>query len=192
MSDNIPENIPEQIPEPSPEAIPEAAASSSEEVVSAENLAQLQPEVPMPSEVPLQPEVPVEAPGIDPDRGISSARSVFIAVAGWIIPGLGHLVQRRIGRAMAGIIAVGTMAMIGLWMRGNIFPARSDDAFGLLGFIADAGSGIFYFLAHTIEKNGPDVSRAAGDYGTRLIATAGVLNMLFVLDALEISRGHKN
>jgi hypothetical protein len=47
-------------------------------------------------------------------------------------------------------------------------------------------------LAHTIEKTGPDVSRAAGDYGTRLIATAGVLNMLFVLDALEISRGHKN
>jgi hypothetical protein len=180
MSDNIPENIPEQIPEPSPEAIPEAARLSSGEIAPAEQTA------------PVQQVVPIEAAGIDPDRGSSLARSVFIAVAGWIIPGLGHLVQRRIGRAMAGIIAVGTMAMIGLWMRGNIFPARSDDAFGLLGFIADAGSGIFYFLAHTIEKNGPDVSRAAGDYGTRLIATAGVLNMLFVLDALEISRGHKN
>jgi hypothetical protein len=180
MSDNIPENIPEQIPEPSPEAIPEAAPLSSEQLAPAEQIAS------------VQQVVPVEAAGIDPDRGSSSARSVFIAIAGWIIPGLGHLVQRRIGRAMAGIIAVGTMAMVGLWMRGNIFPAHSDDAFGLLGFIADAGSGIFYFLAHTIEKNGPDVSRAAGDYGTRLIATAGVLNMLFVLDALEISRGHKN
>jgi hypothetical protein len=180
MSDNIPENIPEQIPEPSPEAIPEAAPLSSEQLAPAEQIAS------------VQQVVPVEAAGIDPDRGSSSARSVFIAIAGWIIPGLGHLVQRRVGRAMAGIIAVGTMAMVGLWMRGNIFPAHSDDAFGLLGFIADAGSGIFYFLAHTIEKNGPDVSRAAGDYGTRLIATAGVLNMLFVLDALEISRGHKN
>jgi hypothetical protein len=180
MSDNIPENIPEQIPEPSPETISEAARLSSEELAPIEQIAS--------GEQP----VPVEAAGIDPDRENSSARSVFIAIAGWIIPGLGHLVQRRIGRAMAGIIAVGTMAMIGMWMRGNIFPAHSDDAFGLLGFIADAGSGIFYFLAHTIEKSGPDVSRAAGDYGTRLIATAGVLNMLFVLDALEISRGHKN
>jgi hypothetical protein len=180
MSDNIPENIPEQIPEPAPKAIPEAAPPTPREFLPVENRAQ------------IQPDVPVEAVGIDPDRGSSSARSVFIAIAGWIIPGLGHLVQRRIGRAMAGIVAVGTMAMIGLWMRGNIFPAHSDDAFGLLGFIADAGSGIFYFLAHTIEKNGPDVSRAAGDYGTRLIATSGVLNMLFVLDALEISRGHKN
>jgi hypothetical protein len=176
MSDNIPENIPEQIPEPSPEAV----SLSSGDLAPLENGAQ------------LQPEVPVEAAGIDADRGSSSARSVFIAIAGWIIPGLGHLVQRRVGRAMAGIVAVGTMAIIGLWMRGNVFPAHSDDAFGLLGFIADAGSGIFYFLAHTIEKSGPDVSRAAGDYGTRLIATAGVLNMLFVLDALEISRGHKN
>ena len=99
MSDNIPENIPEQIPESSPEAIPEAAPLPSSEIVPADVSAQ------------LQPEVPVEAAGIDPDRGSSSARSVFIAIAGWIIPGLGHLVQRRVGRAMAGIIAVGTMAM---------------------------------------------------------------------------------
>jgi uncharacterized protein DUF6677 len=178
MSDNIPENIPEQVP--APEVISETAPPSSAEFAAVERAALL---------------VEVTPTQILTDKSESlgsSARSVFIAIAGWIIPGLGHLVQRRVGRAMAGIIAVGTLAMIGMWMRGNIFPAHSDDAFGMLGFIADAGSGIFYFLAHTIEKNGPDVSRAAGDYGTRLIATAGVLNMLFVLDALEISRGHKN
>src|ERR1019366_7696910 len=65
----------------------------------------------------------------------SSARSLFIAIAAWMIPGLGHLVQRRIGRAIAGIAAVGILAVVGLWMRGNVFPARSDDAFSLsLGF----------------------------------------------------------
>ena len=42
-------------------------------------------------------------------------------------------------------------------------------------------------LAHTIDAAGPDVSRAAGDYGTRLIATAGVLNLLYcVLEAFQI------
>jgi hypothetical protein len=191
MSDNIPENIPEQIPDPPSEATSEVASLSSDQLAPAEQIAPLGEVVAVEQVAPAQisaAEVGTNAP----EPLGSSARSVFIAIAGWIIPGLGHLVQRRIGRAMAGIIAVGTLAMIGMWMRGNIFPARSDDAFGLLGFIADAGSGIFYFLAHTIEKNGPDVSRAAGDYGTRLIATAGVLNMLFVLDALEISRGHKN
>jgi uncharacterized protein DUF6677 len=173
ISENIPEEIPEQVSAPIPELILESNVAFAE------------------SEVPARAVTPVESEPKE-SEGNRDARSFFVAIAGWIIPGLGHLVQRRIGRAMAGFAAVGAMAVIGLWMRGNVFPARSDDAFGLLGFIADAGSGIFYFLAHTIEKSGPDVSRAAGDYGTRLIATAGVLNMLFVLDALEISRGHKN
>jgi hypothetical protein len=168
MADNIPEDIPEQIAEASPEPELVETAVIIEQVVAVEVVAK------------------------EPEPRGSQVRSVFIAIAGWIVPGLGHLFQWRIGRAIAGFAAVGTLAMIGLWMRGNVFPARGDDAFSLLGFIADAGSGVFYLLAHTIEKNGPDVSRAAGDYGTRLIATAGVLNMLFVLDALEISRGHKN
>jgi len=176
MPDNISENIPEPIPEP----IPEAVSAISEERAALEQGA------------PVVENTPGDVAAKEPEARSSLARSIFIAIAGWIIPGLGHLVQRRIGRAMAGLAAIGTMAMVGMWMRGNVFPVQSDDAFGLLGFIADAGSGIFYLLAHTIEKAGPDVSRAAGDYGTRLIATAGVLNMLFVLDALEISRGHKN
>jgi hypothetical protein len=176
MPDNISENIPEPIPEP----IPEVAPAISEEPAAIEQSA------------PVVENTPGDVAAKEAEARSSLARSIFIAIAGWIIPGLGHLVQRRIGRSMAGLAAIGTMAMIGMWMRGNVFPVHSDDAFGLLGFIADAGSGIFYLLAHTIEKAGPDVSRAAGDYGTRLIATAGVLNMLFVLDALEISRGHKN
>jgi len=177
MSDNTPENSPEQLSEP-------VVDQAGEEIGSSAEIAPIEP-LPAPDAAIAQP----EAKQAERKQG---ARSVFIAIAAWIIPGLGHLVQRRIGRAIAGFAAVGTMAIMGLWMRGNVFPAQSGDAFSVLGFIADAGSGIFYFLAHTIETAGPDVSRAAGDYGTRLIATAGVLNMLFVLDALEISRGHKN
>ncbi|HUK31341.1 MAG TPA: DUF6677 family protein [Candidatus Acidoferrum sp.] len=120
------------------------------------------------------------------------ARLLVIVYASWLIPGLGHLVQRRWGRAIIGFLAVGTMALAGMWMRGNVFPPQRGDAFGVLGFIADAGAGIFYLLSDLIQKTGGDVSHAAGDYGTRVIATAGVLNLLFVLDALEVSRGKKN
>jgi len=35
--------------------------------------------------------------------------------------------------------------------------------------------GSFYFVARSLESNGPDVSRADGDYGTRFLAAAGVL-----------------
>jgi hypothetical protein len=127
-----------------------------------------------------------------PEEESRTAFIAFIALAGWLVPGLGHFFQRRWGRAAIGFIAVGTMALAGLWMRGNVFPPQRGDAFGLLGFIADAGAGVFYLLAHTFQKAGADVSHAAGDYGTRVLATAGVLNLLFVLDAIEVARGKKN
>jgi len=133
-------------------------------------------------------------PPIEPDRTrfAGSIRTFFIAVAAWIVPGSGHLAQGRFVRALAAFLAVGVMSVVGLRMHGNVYPPHGDDAFSVLGFLADASSGMFYFLAHTIDKLPPDVSRAAGDYGTRLIATAGVLNLLFVLDAMEISRGRKS
>jgi hypothetical protein len=77
-------------------------------------------------------------------------------------------------------------------MRGNVFPPHSADPFGTLGFLADAASGIFYLLAHVLERAGPDVSRAAGDYGTRFIAAAGVVKLIAVFDAYEIATGRRN
>lgn len=105
----------------------------------------------------------------------------------WIVPGMGHLLLRRWGRAIVFFFAVGGLAVTGYLLRGNIFPAHSGDAFGTLGFLADAGSGVFYYFARFFEAAGPDVSRAAGDYGTRFIAAAGVVNLISVCDAYEIA-----
>jgi len=112
-------------------------------------------------------------------------------VAAWAVPGLGHLLLRRRGRALAFFLAVGALAVTGYVLRGNVFQPYSGDAFDFLGYLADLGSGAFYGLARFFESAGPDVSRAAGDYGTRFIATAGVVNILCVLDAYEIATGRK-
>jgi hypothetical protein len=50
---------------------------------------------------------------------------------------------------------------------------------------------VIYFFSKTFEAAGPDVSHATGVYGTMLIATAGVLNMLFILEAFDIGRKAK-
>ena len=57
--------------------------------------------------------------------------------------------------------------------------------------IADIGTGSLYFLARSLEATGSDVSHAEGDYGTRFLATAGVLNLLAVLHAYEAARRRK-
>ena len=123
---------------------------------------------------------------------INPALALVAAVAGWLVPGLGHVLLRKWDKAIVYFFSVAILALVGLWMRGNVFNSNAADAFDMLGFLADVGSGIFYFLAGTINPAGADVSRASGDYGTRLFATAGVLNLLCVLEVLQIGFGSKD
>lgn len=115
--------------------------------------------------------------------------AIGAAVAGWIVPGLGHLLLRRWGKAGVYFLCVGGLACAGLAMRGGVFSSGAEDIFDRLGFFADLGAGIFYFLAHQIQTAGPDVAHATGDYGTRLFAAAGMLNLLTVLEIFDIGRG---
>jgi hypothetical protein len=121
----------------------------------------------------------------------SSTLGISAAVAGWAIPGLGHLLLRQWSKALVYFLCVGGLACAGLAMRGGVFGANSSDMFDRLGFFADLGTGTFYFLSHTIQSGGPDVAHASGDYGTRMFATAGMLNLLTVLEAYEIGRGRR-
>lgn len=116
----------------------------------------------------------------------------IVAFAAWIVPGLGHLLLRKWGRAALFFFAVALLAGTGVALRGHIFTRGAGDLFDLLGFFADLGAGAFYWIARSVENGGPDVSRASGDYGTRFFATAGVLNLLCVLDAFQIATGKKD
>jgi hypothetical protein len=126
-----------------------------------------------------------------PTHARSSSAPLF-AIAAWVFPGLGHLLLRKWGRALAFLVAAGGLALIGYHLRGNVFAYHAGDAFGDLGFLADIGAGAFYFLSRIFESAGPDISRAAGDYGTRFIASAGIVNLLGVLDAYEIAAGRRS
>ena len=118
-------------------------------------------------------------------------RAMLLGLAGWILPGLGHALQKMWGRALAAFLTVGALVVLGAGMRGNLFTSASGDAFASLGYLADLGAGSFYFVARSLETAGADVSRAQGDYGTRFLATAGVLNRLWALHAYEVARTKK-
>jgi|SRR5208282_1851644 len=132
-----------------------------------------------------------KAPSTETRAKVNSAGPLLIALNAWIVPGLGHLLLGRWIRALGFFAAVGGLAVAGYALRGEVFTAHSSDPFGKLGFIADLGSGIFYWLSRYFEAAGPDISRATGDYGTRFIAAAGVVNLLGVLDAYGIASGRR-
>ena len=135
-----------------------------------------------------------ETPVVSPpkDEGMSrETRAMLYGAAGWIVPGLGHALQFMWGRAVIIFLAVGLLAGAGASMKGNVFTRDGSDAFDTLGYAADLGTGSFYVMAKSMQPDGSDVSHADGDYGTRLLATAGVLNLLAALHAFEAARGRK-
>lgn len=119
----------------------------------------------------------------------NQAMGIAVAIAGWMVPGLGHLLLRQWTKAGVYFLCIGGLACAGLAMRGGVFGAGAADLFDRLGFFADLGAGVFYFFAHQLQAAGPDVAHAAGDYGTRLIAASGMLNLLTVLEAYGIATG---
>jgi len=144
----------------------------------------------MTDEATQQPQQEVQMPSPDP----VSHREVLawgLGIAGWLLPGLGHALQRMWGRAIIVFLAVGLLVVAGASMRGTVFSSNGGDAFDRLGYMADLGTGSFYMVARAMERHGPDVSHADGDYGTRFLATAGVLNLLAALHAYEAARGRK-
>jgi hypothetical protein len=131
------------------------------------------------------------APLARPQDSRREAIAFLVGVAGWLVPGLGHAILKMWGRAAACFLTVALLVILGAGMRGNVFNSSGNDAFDRLGYIADLGAGTFYFVARSLETNGADVSHADGDYGTRFLAAAGVLNLLAALHAYEVARGRK-
>jgi hypothetical protein len=124
-----------------------------------------------------------------------SAWIVPVLVA-WIIPGGGHFMQKRTGRGALLLASVGLMFLFGMAMRGMMFTPEKGDILTTLinygGFLCDLVSGIFYFGAAMFGYNAPDMPGAVHDYGTKFLVTAGLLNILSMVDAYEIAVGKKD
>ena len=115
---------------------------------------------------------------------------------GWFVPGGGHLLLKRNGRGLLLLAAIASMFTCGILMRGAMFQPQSGDLLTVLintgGFIGDLCSGILYLLSVWLGYNQPDVAGHVHDYGTKFLVTAGLLNVLAMVDAFEIASGRKD
>src|SRR5579859_6931544 len=136
-------------------------------------------------------ETTVQEPLSPPQNSRREALAFVVGLAGWLVPGPGHAFMKMWGRAVLCFLRLGILVCNRAGMRGKLFTSRGNDGFDSLGYIADLGTGGFYGVAKYLETNGPDVSHADGDYGTRFLATAGVFNLLAALHAYEAARGRK-
>jgi hypothetical protein len=112
-------------------------------------------------------------------------------VIGWLIPGAGHLIQKRWIRGLLLMGSVAGMFAFGLAMQGKVYQSNTGDLLDILGFIGDLGSGAFYFMARIFDWGGTSITSAVADYGTKFIVVAGLLNIMASVDAYHIAIGKK-
>jgi hypothetical protein len=116
---------------------------------------------------------------------------VLLCLAAWAIPGLGHLWQGRRTKGLIFLIALPLMFAIGLAIQGRLFPFELSDPLVGLAAIADLGIGLPYFIANALGAGAGEVRAVTYEYGNAFVMTAGLLNLLVIIDAYDIALGRK-
>jgi hypothetical protein len=125
-------------------------------------------------------------------------RSPFLVVLiSWLVPGGGHFFLGRRGRGALICGSVLVTFMVGVLMRGPLFqPSGGADVLSRViqygGFLGDLATGIPYFVVSFLGYAPPDIAAHAADYGSKLIVAAGLLNILAIVDAYEITTRQKD
>lgn len=108
----------------------------------------------------------------------------------WLVPGGGHFYLGRRTRAAVFFAVVLFMFVTGLWLDGRLYSPEQGKPLTLFAALASMGVGVPYFVAKML---GPfsDVASITFEYGTAFCLTAGLMNLLLVLDSFDIAEGRK-
>ena len=120
-----------------------------------------------------------------------TAKTILVPLVAWLIPGAGHIMQKRFGRGLLLMFSVVTMFLLGLAMQGRVYKPNGGDILDMLGFVGDVGAGGLYFLTLALDAGKGAISHATADYGTKYLIVAGLLNFICEADAYHIAIGKK-
>jgi hypothetical protein len=120
-----------------------------------------------------------------------SVMAVVAPAVGWLIPGAGHMIQKRWIRGGLLFVSIVTLFLLGLAMQGRIYKANGGDILDILGFIGDLGAGGLYIVTLAMDWGQGAIAFATADYGTKFMIVAGLLNFISVADAYHIAIGKK-
>jgi hypothetical protein len=121
----------------------------------------------------------------------ASMMSVIAPAVGWLVPGAGHIIQKRWIRGVLLLVSIGTLFVLGLMMQGHIYKPNGGDILDILGFIGDLGAGGMYIVTLAMNGGQGAIAFAIADYGTKFMIVAGLLNFIAVADAYHIAIGKK-
>ncbi len=128
-----------------------------------------------------------QPPAVPERRG----NAVVAVLSAWLVPGLGHFYLKRPLRGLAFFALVVASALIGCKLEGNLYWVVAGQPLTILATFASMGMGFLYFLLRYALHYQGNIMGAGYEYGTAFLLTAGLMNLLLVLDVWDIVRGKK-
>lgn len=117
--------------------------------------------------------------------------AVAIALA-WIFPGLGHFYLGRRRTALLYALIVTATFLLGLSFEGRLYTIDRSQPLSILATFAVSGSGILNLAARFLSDNPSGTILAPTyEYGCAYLLTAGLMNLLLMLDVWDIAKGKK-
>lgn len=120
----------------------------------------------------------------------SMIKTFVACFVAWLVPGGGHLLLKKWRRGLLFLSVILLLFMLGLSMEGQLF-GLTPGLFGLLKFVANASLGVLYLLSGFFGWGKGSIHSYSYEYGNTYLYTAGLMNMLIVLDAFDIAQGRK-
>lgn len=119
------------------------------------------------------------------------ANAHLAAILAWLLPGAGHFYLGRRARALAFAAVVLVSLVVGCALQGRLWQVIANQPLSILATLGSMGMGAPYFVLRYLLRYEGVITEQSFEYGSAFILTAGLMNLLLVLDAWDIARGKK-
>jgi len=134
---------------------------------------------------------PQKAQIAQPLPGEKSSLPVLVLLVGWLIPGGGHFLLGKWVRGLLLFASILIMFLIGISFQGKLYTPNTGDILDILGFVGQVGMGALYMIARFANLGASSVTITVGDYATKALIFAGLLNIISAVDAHSLANGRK-
>jgi len=122
---------------------------------------------------------------------ITQSSNPFLAcLFAWLIPGGGHFYLRKRFRAGAFFLIIVITLGIGLSLGGKLYHPEQD-LLSIFATFAALGDGPLYFILQLLGYGRGVLQAVTFEYGNTFTITAGLMNVLLILDSFDIATGRK-
>ncbi len=120
------------------------------------------------------------------------ANPLLAAALAWLFPGLGHAYLKRPRTAALYALVVTVTFLLGLSFEGRLYSPEPGQPLTILATFAVYGAGLLNIVARMLSTNpNGTILSVTYEYGCAYLLTAGLMNLLLMLDAWDIAVGRK-